>query len=208
MVTTPPLYVQPTPVLLRRTLAVVGLCECCSISHGHMSQMLSHNACQRLQRTSNTKSAGSHSSYACVTTAWRSIPVASVAGHGCATVCRSKARLYADKQQRCLTTPPHQKAPISGLDSLSMNTLPSQQNIWCIHKISGRQPLSLGQVITLVGNKILAPTTRPTLMHNVRHLPLFGAINQDRPRTLRRPAIASHMVAFQQTNMKGRMQLG
>ena len=194
-------------MLLRRTLAVVGLCECCSISHGHMSQMLSHNACQRLQRTSNTKCAVSHSSCDCVTNAWRSITVASIAGHCCATVCRSKARLYAGKQQRCLTTPPHQKAPISGLDSLSMNTLPSLQHIWCIYKISGRQPLSLGQVIALIGNKILAPTTRPTLTHNMGDFPFLGAINQDRSRTLRRPAITSHMVAFKQTNMESRMQL-
>ena len=193
MVTTPPLYVQPTPVLLRRTLAVVGLCVCCSISHGHMSQMLSHNACQRLQRTSNTKCAGSHSSYACVTTAWRSITAGSIAGHCCTTVCRSKARQYTE---RCLTTPPHQKAPISGLDSLSMNTLPSQQNIWCMQEVRSRQPLSLGQVITLVRYKILAPTTRPTLAHNMRDFPLLGTINHDRPGPLRQLAIACHMVAF------------
>ena len=131
---------------------------------------------------------------------------------GCARLCwRHKARLCAIMCAAvciahrtlllcgiahidALQLPRTRKAPIGRRDSLAVYMLPGLQDIWCISKVSGREPLSLRQVITLVGYKVLAPTTRPTLTDDVGHFPLFGAINHDWSRPLRRTTIASHCV--------------
>ena len=104
-----------------------------------------------------------------------------------------------------LQLPCTRKAPIGRRYSLAVYMLPGLQHVWCISEVSGREPLSLRQVITLVGYKVLAPTTRPTLTDDVGHFPLFGAIDHDWSRPLRQTIIASHCVLLQQAHMKSRM---